>query len=106
MSANRAIASPRSNTREPARYWEIEEIVEVLIAKRGYHSAILELLTSLHNLAEISLVDPKNRIKEREFKMWAQALEFAIKRHKDESAFEQRVTDSDSFRARGMGIRL
>lgn len=106
MRANRAIVSPRSNSRESARYWEVEEIVEVLIAKRGYHFAIDELLTTLHNLAEISLADPQNRVKEREFKMWARALETAIKRHSEESAFEQRVTDSDIFRARGMGIRL
>jgi hypothetical protein len=106
MQTNRTVFSPRSEMSEPARQREIEEIVEGLIAKRGYQSVINELLIALHNLAEISLADLQNQSNERESKMWARAVRTAVKRHSEECTFEQRVDGSDAFRARGMGIRL
>ena len=106
MQTNRTMFSPRSSTSESSRQREVEEIVEGLIAKLGYHSVINELLIALHNLAEISLADPLNRLNEQEFKIWARAVQIAIKRHSEECKFEQRVDESDAFRARGMGIRL
>jgi hypothetical protein len=106
MQTNRAMFPPRSKTSESARQREVEKIVEGLIAKRGYHSVINELLIALHNLAEISLADLQNQSNEREFSMWARAVQTAIKRHSEECLFEQRVDESDAFRARGMGFRL
>jgi hypothetical protein len=97
---------PRPNTSESDRYREVKEIVEGLVAKRGYHSVIIELLSALHNLAEISLADPQNHSNEREFKMWARAVQTVVKRHSEKSTFEQRVDELDVFRVRGMGIRL
>ena len=73
MQTNRTMFPPSSETSESARQLEVEEIVEGLIAKRGYHSVIDELLIAIHNLAEISLADRQNQTKEREFKMWARA---------------------------------
>jgi hypothetical protein len=61
MQMNRTMFSPRSSTSGSARQREIEEIVEQLIAKRGYHSVIYELLIALHNLAEMSSSDPPNQ---------------------------------------------
>ena len=106
MQTNRTMFAPRSSASGSARQQEVEEIVEGLIAKRGYHSVINELLVALHNLAEISLADPQNQSNEQEFQVWAQAVQIAIRRHSEECTFEQRVDESDAFRARGMGIRL
>jgi hypothetical protein len=106
MQTNRAISSPRSSTSGPARLREVEDIVAGLIAKRGYHSVISELLIALQNLAEISLADPQNQSNAQEFQMWTRAIQTAVKRHSEECTFEQRVNETDDFRARGMGIRL
>src|ERR1700722_12882372 len=106
MQTNRTMFSPRSSASESSRQREVEEIVEGLIARRGYHSVINELLIALNNLAEISLADPLNQSNEREFKMWTRAVQIAFRRHSEECTFEQRVDESDAFRARGMGILL
>ena len=106
MQTNRTMFSPRSSKSESARQREVEEIVEGLVAKRGYHSVINELLIALHNLAEISLADLQNQSNEREFQMWARAVRTAVKRYSEECTFEQRVNKADPFRAWGMGIRL
>ena len=106
MQPNRTMFPPRSEISGSARQREVEQIVERLIAKRGYHSVIKELLIALRNLGEISLADPQNQSNEREFKMWAQAVKNAIRRHSEECTFEQFVDEADAFRARGMGIRL
>jgi hypothetical protein len=83
MQTNRTMFSPRSSTSESSRQREVEEIVEGLIAKRGYHSVINELMIALHNLAEISLADPLNQTTEREFKIWARGVQIAIRRHSE-----------------------
>ena len=105
MLANRAAVSPRSSASESTRQREIEQIVDRLIAKRGYRSAIDELLTFLHNLGD-SLADPQNQSDAQEFKIWARAVQTSIKRHIEECTFEQRIGESDALRARGMGVRL
>ena len=84
----------------------VEEMVERLIARHGYYFAIDELLSALNTLARISLADPQNRISERELRTWTRAIEGAIKRHIDENTFEQRISEADALRARGMGISL
>jgi hypothetical protein len=106
MQTNRTMFAPRSSTSGSARQREVEEIVERLIAKRGYHRVINELLIARLNLAQISLSDTLRIKRSKEFQMWARAIQTAIKRHSEECTFEQRVDESDAFLARGMGIRL
>ena len=103
MPANRAMVSQQSIT---AHEREVKNIVDGLIAKRGYHSAITVLLNVVQDLAEILSADPLSRSKEQELRMWARAVRSAIWRHSDENTFEQLVGEADAIRARGMGIRL
>jgi hypothetical protein len=84
----------------------VREIIEGLIARRGYHSVIIDLVAAVHSLAEVHLADPQNRAKQHHFSLWAGAVRDAIQRHGDENTFEHRVTDSDRMAARAMGIKL
>jgi predicted RNA-binding protein with EMAP domain len=84
----------------------INAMVGGVIAKRGYHSVIDELVAAVYNLGEISLADPENTAKMRDFDLWALAVRSAIVKHDEESAFENRVTESDHHLAGRMGIAL
>lgn len=84
----------------------VNEMVGGLIAKRGYYSVIDELVAAVYNLGEISLADPDNGEKMRDFDMWALAVRAAIVRHEGENTFENRVTEADRRLARRMGIVL
>lgn len=84
----------------------INEMIGGLIAKRGYYSVIDELVATVYNLGEISLADPDNSEKMRDFDMWAFAVRAAIVKHEGENTFESRITDADRRFARQMGILL
>ena len=103
---DRANLSQRLNFGESAHWIEVEEIVEGLIAKRGYHSVIYDLLVSVNNLAEISLADPQSTTKVLAFGIWARTVKAAILRHSQESTFEHSVSDSDLRWAQRLGITL
>jgi len=77
-----------------------------LIAKRGYYSVIDELVAAVYNLGEMSLADPDNSEKMRDFDMWACAVRSAILKHDEQSTFEGRVSQWDRLLARRMGIAL
>lgn len=97
---------PRNVRERSSDQIEIEGIVAGLITKRGYRSVMQNLLAAVYNLAEISLADPGNSTKQRDFILWVQAVRAAIQRHSIESAFEFLISDSDRSLARDMGIRL
>ena len=84
----------------------ISAMVGGLIEKRGYYSVIDELVAAVYNLGEISLADPDNTEKVRDFDMWAYAVRAAILKHDGENTFENRVTEWDRLLARRMGIAL
>ena len=84
----------------------IQTMVGGLIAKRGYHSVINELVAAVYNLGEISLADPENIAKMRDFDMWAFAVRSAIVKHDEENTFENRITEADLRLAVRMGIAL
>jgi hypothetical protein len=84
----------------------ISAMVGGLIEKRGYYSVIDELVAAVYNLGEISLADPDNTEKVRDFDMWAYAVRAAILKHDGENTFESRVTEWDRLLARRMGVAL
>ena len=84
----------------------VQEIIEGLIARRGYHSVIIDLVAAVHNLADIYIADPQNCAKRHHFSLWAGAVRDAIQRHSDENTFEHRVTDSDRTLAKEMGVKI
>ena len=85
---------------------EVDEIIAGLIAQYGYHTSICELVRSLNILAEISLADPSNAFKRREFWMWASAVRAAIHRHSIGFTFDRRPGVWDEIRAHGLGVSL
>lgn|SRR5690348_5258734 len=84
----------------------INAMVGTLIEKRGYYVVIDQLIAAVYNLGEVSLADPANCTKLREFDQWAQAVRAAILKHDSEAAFESRVTESDLDLAMRMGIDI
>jgi len=84
----------------------ISAMVGGLIAKRGYYSVIDELVAAVYNLGEMSLADPDNSEKMRDFDMWAYAVRAAIVKHDGENTFENRLTEWDRMLAKKMGISL
>lgn len=84
----------------------VEEIVDGLIATRGYYSVIYDLVAAVHNLAEIYVADPQNSTKMRHFGMWATAVRAAILEHDGANTFEQNVSEFDRLMAQKMGICL
>jgi len=84
----------------------ISAMVGGLIAKRGYYSVIDELVAAVYNLGEMSLADPDNTEKMRDFDMWAYAVRAAIVKHDGENTFENRLTEWDRILAKRMGIIL
>src|SRR3569833_789065 len=81
-------------------------LVGGLIAMRGYYSVIDELVAAVYNLGEMSLADPDNGEKMRDFDMWAYAVRAAIVKHDGENTFENRLTERDRVLAKRMGISL
>lgn len=100
------LAGFQGQPRDAEHQQAISEMIGGLIAKRGYYSVIDELVAAVYNLGEISLADPDNSEKMRDFDMWAYAVRAAIVKHDGENTFESRLTDSDRFMARQMGILL
>lgn len=84
----------------------ITEMVGGMIAKRGYYSVIDELVAAVYNLGEISLAEPENSAKMRDFDMWAFAVREAIVKHDCENSFDNRLTEWDRVLAGRMGITL
>lgn len=84
----------------------IGEMIGGLIERRGYYSVIDELVATVYSLGEISLADPDNSQKMRDFDMWAFAVRAAIVKHEGETTFQSRVTEADRRFARSMGIIL
>ena len=91
---------------EPTHQKAVEEIVGGLIATRGYHSVIYDLVVAVYNLAEIYVADPQNSTKMRHFGMWATAVRAAILEHCGARTFEQCISDFDRLLAHKMGIKL
>jgi hypothetical protein len=96
----------RFRVAEPARQRAVEEIVDGLIASRGYHSVICDLVAAVHNLAEIYVADPQNNSKMRDFGMWATAVRSAILKHDGATTFDQSISEFDRLLAHRMGIAL
>ena len=84
----------------------VTEMVGGMIAKRGYYSVIDQLVAAVYNLGELSLADPENNAKMRDFDMWAFAVREAIVKHEAENTFENRITKWDRVLAGRMGITL
>jgi|SRR5215831_12892155 len=103
---DRAESHDELGSRYPTHERTIEAIVAGLIRKRGYDSVIYELVWSVHNLGQISIADPENTAKKREFSMWANAVRSAILKHGDDTVFETSVTNYDNLLLRQMGITL
>jgi hypothetical protein len=101
VQANRAMVSQQSNTTAQER--EVASIIDGLITQRGYHSAMVVLLSAVRKLADVSSADPS---RQRELRFWARAVKAAIERHTFENTFELRISEADAIRARGMGLRL
>jgi hypothetical protein len=104
VQANRAMVSQQSNTTAQER--EVASIIDGLITQRGYHSAMVVLLSAVRKLADVSSADPLNHSRQRELRFWARAVKAAIERHTFENTFELRISEADAIRARGMGLRL
>lgn len=84
----------------------VTEMVGGMIAKRGYYSVIDQLVAAVYNLGELSLADPENNAKMRDFDMWAYAVREAIVKHEAENTYENRITKWDRVLAGRMGITL
>lgn len=84
----------------------IHAVVGALIERRGYYDVIDELIAEVYSLGEISLSDPDNTTKLREFDIWAQAVRAAILKHADESTFANQITPSDHEFAKQVGFVL
>ena len=81
-------------------------MVSRLITERGYSSVIDTLIAAVYYLGEISLADPENQTKLRNFDMWALAVGLAILEHRFEVSWEDRLTATDRRLAAEMKIRL
>lgn len=89
---------------DPSHQITINSMVDRIIAQRGYDAVIDQLIVAVYNLGEISIADPENPTKLRDFDMWAQAVRTAILRHG--RPFESRLTAFDRLLAAEMKIRL
>lgn len=97
---------PQMQDGETVHQKAVEEIVDGLIASRGYHSVIYDLVAAVYNLAEIYVADPHNSTKMRHFGMWATAVRAAILEHDGTNTFEQSINNFDRLLAQRMGIKL
>jgi hypothetical protein len=84
----------------------ISATVNALIAQRGYFAVIDKLVSEVYWLGEVSLADPENRTKLRDFDLWAHAVRAAILKHDCESTFGYRVSSYDHDFAKQMKISL
>lgn len=81
-------------------------MVEELIAQRGYYAVIEKLIIAIYNLGEISLADPGNSTKFRQFDTWARAVRSAVLKHYFEAPFASRLTELDRRIAKELNIKL
>jgi hypothetical protein len=91
---------------EPSYQRVIDEVVGELIARRGYDDVIYSLVATVYDLAKISVADPQNYAKQREFSMWASTVRTAILKHDGENTFERSINKDDRLLSREMGITL
>lgn len=77
----------------------VNAVVQDVIHEMGRKAAIPVLLQTAHTMAEISLADPENRAKERQYKQWVKAVRAVCKRPQP---VEQRIGPADAIRAQGM----
>ncbi len=91
---------------QPSHQTTINSMVEELIAQRGYYAVIEELIIAIYNLGEISLDDPGNPTKFRQFEAWARAVRAAVLKHHFEAPFESRLTELDRRLAKELNIKL
>jgi hypothetical protein len=66
------------------------------------------LCQTVYQMAVISIEDPKNRAKQRQYQMWSDATREFMATHMNNSdrTFEQHVTDEDRALVARFGIRL
>lgn len=98
--------SPKSSTETSFPQTVISGTVNALVAQRGYFEAIEILISEVYRRGEISLADPEDRSKLRDFDLWAQTVRAAILKHDRESTFEHRLTSYDHGFANQMKISL
>lgn len=98
--------SPESSIDRTFSQIAISATVNALIAQRGYFAVIDKLISEVYWLGEVSLADPENRAKLRDFDLWAHAVRAAILKHDCESTFEYRVSGYDHDFANQMKISL
>src|SRR4051812_43991135 len=98
--------SPKSSIEECFPQLVIASTVNALIAQRGYFAVIEKLISEVYWRGEVSLADPENRTKLRDFDLWAQAVRAAILKHDRESTFEHRLTGYDHGFANQVKISL
>jgi hypothetical protein len=79
-------------------------VVEGMIAERGIEAALPGLLKTVRHHYALVVANPGNRELEQEFQRWATAVKAAINRQP--ATFEQRISQEDVIRVRGIGIRL
>ena len=84
----------------------IQEIVDDVIAERGYDSVIYELVSFVYQLAQTSKEDPGDSAKNREFLAWAKAVRSVIVQWDGDRAFENSITNPDRWFAQQLGISL
>src|SRR5947209_18629722 len=97
--------SSKSSTEECFPQQVINSTVNALIAQRGYFAVIEKLMSEVYWRAEVSLADPEDRTKLRDFDLWAQAVRAAILKHDRETTFEVRLTVDDRAFANQIKVR-
>jgi hypothetical protein len=85
---------------------KVAEVVDAVIAEHGFYGIIHDLLETIQRMAAISLADPDNRTKERQYRDWSDAVRAACKRQEAHASFDGQITDADALRARALGISL
>lgn len=81
----------------------VNAVVQDVITEHGREAAIPLLLQAVHSMAEISLADPENKAKERQYRQWMKAVKAVCRAPK---TFEQQINPADMSFARQMGIAL
>jgi hypothetical protein len=88
------------------RKQKIEAAISYMIVEQGFRSAMSDLLPAVQHLCAVSLADPDNRAKEREYMVWSNAVKSACARQTDSTVFDELIGSSDAMHAHGMGISL
>jgi hypothetical protein len=79
-------------------------MVEDLIAELGFQVALPGLLKTVRQRHSLVVANPGNGELEQELLRWEKAVTVAVNRQP--RTFEQRISEEDLVRLRGMGIRL